>query len=661
MILQSIRLVNFRQYFGEQKISFSQSSSKNVTIIHGENGSGKTALLNSFNWCLYGENDLPNPNKIINDYAISITPNGERVAAIVEIEFKQDNIDYIITRSIQMEKNKNGNTYLEPQIKMQIIDSSGNCKEEDNVQNRIDQLLPNDLRTYFFFDGERIDNLSKQEGSKDIKSAIKLMMGLEILERSILHTEAARKKFRSDLKKNGNVETNKIINDIETLEQERDHLKERAIIFEGNLTALHSEKQDIESRLKSIEESKILQKEREEKEELKRNKEEFLKETKDKLKYFVSRYGYLGFTSNIVKQTLELIKGESEKNTSIFVKESIINALIERGKCICGQDLSTSSIHLEHVLDLKKQVQNEDIHGNALDMAGSLKVVDEKRKGIYNEMKRFKELEVETLDSITKLTEQLDEISTKLTDKNSEKVASLENKRKEIEQQTADFNRKIGQIDYELKKIEKELLEKEKEQSKIQSLQEEDRLTKERIEACLTAENVFKQIYEVQEVMVRDRLQERISKVYSEFLRKGYNVAVSPDYELKVINNQNEEVAMSQGERQITSLSFIGAIVDIAREQYKSKEKQAFNEGGIYPLVMDSPFGSLDSDHRRRVAQGIPKLADQVVVIVSTSQWRGEVEEQLSNSIGKEYRLQYNDPRHNSDQPYEYTEVIEVK
>ena len=31
-------------------------------------------------------------------------------------------------------------------------------------------------------------------------------------------------------------------------------------------------------------------------------------------------------------------------------------------------------------------------------------------------------------------------------------------------------------------------------------------------------------------------------------------------------------------------LSFIGAIVDLAREQYKKENKSAFEEGGIYPL-----------------------------------------------------------------------------
>ena len=78
-------------------------------------------------------------------------------------------------------------------------------------------------------------------------------------------------------------------------------------------------------------------------------------------------------------------------------------------------------------------------------------------------------------------------------------------------------------------------------------------------------------------------------------------------------------------------------------------------------LVMDSPFGALDSDHRERIAKGIHKLSDQVIVIVSTSQWRGEVEGQMKDLIGKEYMLKYNDPRINKDKPYEYTEVIEVK
>jgi DNA sulfur modification protein DndD len=661
MIIKSIELFNFRQYYGMQKIEFSQSASKNITVIHGENGSGKTALLNSFNWCLYQENDLPNPERIVNEQAIINASFGEKVKAYVQIEFRQEGIDYIIKRFVQAEKiNESKVIYTEPEVSLVTIDGTGNCLEENNVQNRIDQLLPNELRTYFFFDGERIDNLSKEEGSKDIKSAVKLIMGLEILERSMNHTEAARKKFRSDLKKSGDIETNKIINEIEDLEKEKEVLKDKISTYDENLISLNKEKFDVESKLKTIGESKKLQDERENLQKDKKIKEDAVKETKRKLNFYTSKHAYLGFTSNIVKDANQFIKEEMGKSSNIIIKESVLQAIIQRGNCICGQRLDDGSDHLNHLLQLKKDMNSQDIQNISFDMAGSLSLADEKRKQLYIEMKRFKEIEMELNSEIDKINEQLDEISTKLSDKNTEQVSSLEQKRKDIEQQITENILKKGQTQSELKRLEENLNEKEKIQSKMAARQEEERLTRDRIAACMKIEEVFKKIYEVQEVIVKEQLQERISKVYLEFLRKGYQITLSPDYELKVINDIGNEVAMSQGERQITSLSFIGAIVDIAREQYKSKDKKEFNSGGIYPIVMDSPFGSLDSDHRKRVAQGIPKLADQVIVIVSTSQWRGEVAQQLENVIGKEYQLEYNDPRYNKDEPYEYTQVIEV-
>ncbi len=181
------------------------------------------------------------------------------------------------------------------------------------------------------------------------------------------------------------------------------------------------------------------------------------------------------------------------------------------------------------------------------------------------------------------------------------------------------------------------------------------------METCEKLIKVMEKLYDIRERAVKKHLQERISEVYSKFLRKGYTIQLTEDYELKVLNHYLKPVGMSQGERQITSLSFIGAIVDIAREQFNQEHKQSFEEGGIYPLVMDSPFGALDSDHRKRISHGINKLADQVIVIVSTSQWRGEVEGQMEHLIGKEYNLDYHDPRQHASIDYEYTEIVEVR
>ena len=48
---------NFRQFINE-KIDFSTDPERNVTLIIGENGTGKTTFAQAFFWCLYGETDF---------------------------------------------------------------------------------------------------------------------------------------------------------------------------------------------------------------------------------------------------------------------------------------------------------------------------------------------------------------------------------------------------------------------------------------------------------------------------------------------------------------------------------------------------------------------------------------------------------------------------
>ena len=59
MLLQSIRLENFRQ-FRDESIDFADGrDGKNVTIIIGENGTGKTTFAQAFFWCIGGSSSFP--------------------------------------------------------------------------------------------------------------------------------------------------------------------------------------------------------------------------------------------------------------------------------------------------------------------------------------------------------------------------------------------------------------------------------------------------------------------------------------------------------------------------------------------------------------------------------------------------------------------------
>ena len=55
MRLEQIAIENFRQYYGRQRVRFARDTQRNVTVIHGINGAGKTSFFLALNWCLYGK------------------------------------------------------------------------------------------------------------------------------------------------------------------------------------------------------------------------------------------------------------------------------------------------------------------------------------------------------------------------------------------------------------------------------------------------------------------------------------------------------------------------------------------------------------------------------------------------------------------------------
>ena len=77
MLLKSIKLEIFRQ-FRNESIDFAQGEGgKNVTIIIGENGTGKTTFAQAFFWCLYGETEFSDKIILNKMVATEMTPGSD--------------------------------------------------------------------------------------------------------------------------------------------------------------------------------------------------------------------------------------------------------------------------------------------------------------------------------------------------------------------------------------------------------------------------------------------------------------------------------------------------------------------------------------------------------------------------------------------------------
>ena len=100
MLLKSIRLTDFRQFVGEQKVEFSIDPEKNVTVIMGENGSGKTTFAQAFTWCMYGTTDFADSYVLCKATLQEMRP-GDSKTVSVELKVEHKGQDYYVMKYIK--------------------------------------------------------------------------------------------------------------------------------------------------------------------------------------------------------------------------------------------------------------------------------------------------------------------------------------------------------------------------------------------------------------------------------------------------------------------------------------------------------------------------------------------------------------------------------
>src|ERR1035441_8741510 len=104
--LLKINLHHFRQFYGKHEFTFATDPERNVTLLHAENGVGKTTLLNAVLWAFYGvtTKKFEQREKILNFEALQEGKN----LATVEILFEHEGSTYILQRQHYQKNEQNG-------------------------------------------------------------------------------------------------------------------------------------------------------------------------------------------------------------------------------------------------------------------------------------------------------------------------------------------------------------------------------------------------------------------------------------------------------------------------------------------------------------------------------------------------------------------------
>ena len=176
MILEEIRLADFRCFYGETYIQFSEDTEKNVTIIYAENGVGKTTLLNALLWCFYGETTarFEKRKEILNYDA----KKAGRTTASVEVIFEHNDKRYIAKRFSNI-RSSSRREFVVARI------DGGSMITLDSPDTFINTVIPRDMASHFLFDGEHAEVFLGEDNKGSIKSAIRDILGCSLIETAI--------------------------------------------------------------------------------------------------------------------------------------------------------------------------------------------------------------------------------------------------------------------------------------------------------------------------------------------------------------------------------------------------------------------------------------------------------------------------------------------
>lgn len=183
MLINSIEMIYFFRIYQSQKLDFSSDLEKNVTVIRGDNGTGKTTMLSAFSWVFYGMVEEPLViDGMLNKRRLYEMANDDIETASVKISITDNKHEYILSRSQKFKKTGDNNAVRIGDPDFSVIDVAD---PSHPIQNKkfFESIIPKDLKGFFFFDGERIDRLAKIDGKSEIKKAILDILGLTTLEK----------------------------------------------------------------------------------------------------------------------------------------------------------------------------------------------------------------------------------------------------------------------------------------------------------------------------------------------------------------------------------------------------------------------------------------------------------------------------------------------
>jgi len=632
MKFKEMTIENFGVYYGRMTIDFRMPPGRNILVVDGNNGWGKTTLQKAIRFCLYGVLKSQSERlDYINDKA-KREGNGHMM---VQLTFEQSGKNYQVTRTV--DTGGNG----KPEEDFTVLVNGVVSKAPSSV---IDDVLPKDASQFFFFDGEEIKKYTSLENPEATMKAIELVLGIPAIRNAIDHVETIIKSTKKKLDE----------------EEGRD---KNAAALSKEVNGYDDEVDRIEKDLKDLEEQKVKLSIWNDKIEKDLHENEAAQESLGKMNKNKSEISHL--TEKFEEQTVlrmselallpfALLRGrlndalesrlrEKGKYQSRLQDESRLEGAIQFLKslepgesCACG-----TRIGAPEEIFINKQIENYTKRLSSLGKTTDMDLVGLQR--LERAMGRIDAIKLQLPEIATRvrgiqgdiddLAAENKKLEEKLHGIDEREIKELNKKRDSVRDQLTKI---VGSIDWN------EGLLKNTKVKRAQKQRELDRVSpKTAVSSRLAREidltkDVGKALMEYLESTVEDkrgRIQDETSEVHRMLTNKPQvysSVRINDDYTFSLVDKEGKTVSnegISPGEKEILALSFIAGL-------NRSTDKEA-------PIVMDTPFARLDNVHKTNVLKFLRNLGDQVVILSTDQDINASNIGTIEPYIGKKLEIKY--------------------
>lgn len=636
-----LELNNWRSFLGSHRLEFAGASPGNVTVVVGQNGAGKTALLNAFTWALFEDTTagFRQSEDLYNHAALAAIPPGGTGRVEVQLEFEHDGAYYSVKRRQEAHR-KDG---LERASILPPVLSATRRKDastEPIGQEDINAVLPRDLHPFFFFPAENIGKDIDQNDAAAIRAdmayAIDVLLGIEryakaskvISEALSKYLKAPRSGARSAQVIEAEREMNSTRDEWQTKSDRKrllpNLIKETETIVDGLKIQLDSttefrkiieEYNDIEGQLKNVDER--------------------IRAESEEQHRLVNQDCAILFGHEIFAHAAAVLE-EAYTNGQIppKVAAGLLDELLgpRGGKCICGQDIGTHE--RERLEEIRSRTVEDRVAEFASDLRGRVPRLawhDETRRDTVaaNNFLSHVRAAANAEGERRRLANRMLELRNKQPD-----IGSHADPRTTMEawQQTT---QKVMNLKTELQALAEVLPRLERRKNEVeQGLQrllkkDGDARTVGRARELLSnVESALTTIQKSIRAAARQDVERAMNRHYSAALLKNYSISLLQDFRFEIRDQgTGHPVGASSSETALATFAFVGAIAGLmpvyANLDQLLPKGDGKSVGGVeadlsraYPVVLDSPYSPFGADYSARFSNKLPDLLPQSIIIV---------------------------------------------